>query len=75
MNLFLENTACNQGCPYIFDPYCGLDGKTYNNWCLFEVAQCEDHSLVLNHRGECKGKYIYIYIYSKFSDWYGVLLN
>ena len=53
---FLESTACSKACPYNYDPYCGNDGVTYSNWCLFEVAQCEDQSVMLQHRGLCKGK-------------------
>ena len=50
---------CERGCPYIYDPQCGSDGKTYPNMCMFENAQCKDPSLKLVHSGQCKkGKII-----------------
>ena len=54
MLLILGNTACRQACPLIYDPYCGNDGKTYSNLCALEIAQCENHSIALRHKGKCK---------------------
>ena len=53
--LVLGNTACRQACPLIYDPHCGDDGKTYSNLCVLEIAQCENHSIALLHKGKCKG--------------------
>lgn len=42
------------GCPEIYSPHCGSDGKTYENECMFKNAQCEDTLLKLKHVGSCQ---------------------
>ena len=45
---------CRAGCPKIYDPQCGTDGKTYGNPCLLKYAQCKsDGKIRLAHHGEC----------------------
>merc|ERR1711951_192022 len=43
------------GCPKIYLPVCGSDGKTYNNKCLLEVAACESgKDLEVVKEGPCE---------------------
>ena len=44
-----EWEKCN--CPEIYDPVCGVDGKTYTNLC---EAQC--NGIEIKHTGACEGK-------------------
>ena len=49
----LDTGLCHarpQGCPTIYQPVCGCDGKTYGNACQAHVAGVDD-----DYPGECKG--------------------
>merc|ERR1719210_1271328 len=37
----VELDSCEKGCPRNLAPVCGSDHHTYNNECLFEIAQCK----------------------------------
>ena len=39
------------GCPDVWEPVCGCDGKTYGNYCEMQTA-----SQSLQYKGECKDK-------------------
>ena len=51
--------GCEKTCTEEYSPRCGSDGKTYDNQCYFQIAQCKNPRLRLVKRGECeKSKYI-----------------
>ncbi|CAK4692416.1 hypothetical protein LEN26_006205 [Aphanomyces euteiches] len=37
--------APNVACSRVYSPICGSDGTTYNNECLFKIAQCTESTL------------------------------
>jgi len=48
---------CLKVCPRIYAPVCASNGQTFNNQCLFEVAQCMvangGDQISLVHDGAC----------------------
>ena len=52
-------TDCNPVCPFEWEPVCGSNGITYDNFCILNYAMCTDESIRLSHNGPCKlnGKY------------------
>lgn len=47
-------------CPYVLDPVCGSDGKTYQNECLLNCARIQNPYLSVIRRGRCDGNGIII---------------
>ena len=45
--------SCQRFCTRDLELLCGSDGKTYNNRCLFQVAQCMEPTLTLVQHGAC----------------------
>lgn len=41
-------------CPVEYNPYCGSDGRTYNNACYFLCAQNRSPELRLMYQGTCR---------------------
>lgn len=52
-----NNTAkcfCSPGCPRIFAPVCGSDGKTYSNDCVMKSISCASRKWIYTkHSGHC----------------------
>ncbi|XP_031621616.1 repetitive proline-rich cell wall protein 1-like [Contarinia nasturtii] len=40
-------------CTMQYDPWCGSDGKTYGNLCLYLCEAAKKVPLLLVHKGEC----------------------
>ena len=51
---FFPTDPCERKCLRSFKPVCGSDGKTYNNECLLEVAQCQTRGLRIVNQGPCR---------------------
>ncbi|KAG7312036.1 hypothetical protein JYU34_001478 [Plutella xylostella] len=41
-------------CPFINQPLCGSDGRTYGNQCEFNCAQSKAADLTVQHHGDCE---------------------
>ncbi|XP_071541141.1 turripeptide Pal9.2-like isoform X2 [Panulirus ornatus] len=45
---------CEPLCNKKMRPVCGSDGKTYNNQCLLNYANCLDPTITYDHAGPCR---------------------
>ncbi|XP_040569850.1 uncharacterized protein [Lepeophtheirus salmonis] len=42
-------------CPTVYDPVCGIDGRTYTNECYMMATSCTENELIIKrHDGVCK---------------------
>jgi hypothetical protein len=50
-----DKKTCTVGCPEIYSPICGSDGKTYENDCKLSQKNCLDDTLTVTKVsvGEC----------------------
>ncbi|XP_042223815.1 agrin-like isoform X1 [Homarus americanus] len=56
----LSTTVCKDECTKIYEPFCGSDGRTYNNKCILEAASCRNRNsggrgITAVRRGVCEG--------------------
>jgi len=52
-----ETEDCPQACPRFLSPVCGSDGKTYDNGCELQMADCDsDNTITKKHQGKCTDK-------------------
>ena len=55
---YIKEPKCPAGCPKILAPVCGSDGKTYDNMCLLEVADCKSEvNITKVHDGPCQSEF------------------
>jgi coxsackievirus/adenovirus receptor len=46
--------VCNNACPFIEQPVCGSDNKTYSNLCVMDAEACERKTYIkAKHNGPC----------------------
>lgn len=43
-------------CTLEYFPVCASNGLTYENWCIFDCVQDENHDLKVNYEDECQQK-------------------
>ena len=63
-----EGKPCEKACPFSYEPLCGSDGQTYDNECLFEIAQCKDDSITKKSDGMCRRKLRFLLIVLYFYE-------
>ena len=42
--------------PWKSQPLCGMNDVSYDNYCIFENARCDDNTIKIKHGGKCGGK-------------------
>jgi hypothetical protein len=54
--------VCNKACPFIEQPVCGSDNKTYSNLCVMDSEACEREEYInIKHNGPC-GEWLGLFV-------------
>jgi hypothetical protein len=64
--------VCNKACPFIEQPVCGSDNKTYSNLCVMDSEACEREEYInIKHNGPC-GEWLGLFALCSFVPYWTI---